>query len=174
MVCLVARLCGIFTPQSVTSATDEYTILAWHSSIWKHFTVVDHNDVIVKHVCPLRFAQLLVQVESLMGERMELHREVFLLRQKLRDTAAKVAERSWLECRVAFLEHQLHAADAAAASSSHQMPDGPSTPHTQVQVLWSFLILHAQGLCRDVCAECCVTTCLVLYMPCVTAQSCVA
>lgn len=114
---------------------------AQFGSILQYLTSLHaHNDVIVTHVRPLRFAQLLVQVESLMGEAMELDREVFLLRQKLRDTAAKAAERSRLESRVAFLEHQLHAADAAAASSSHQhqMIDGPSTPHSQAQaqVLW--------------------------------------
>jgi len=86
----------------------------------------------------LQFAQLLVQVESLMGERMGLHREVFLMRQKLHDTAASAAERSRLECRVAFLEHQLHAAGAAAVSISQQcqMAGEVSTPHSQVQVLW--------------------------------------
>ncbi len=108
-------------------------------ALQQHLTSVPgYNLIIVKHVCPLRFAQLLVQVESLMGERMELQREVILLKQKLHATAASAAERSRLECRVVFLEHQLHAADAAAASSSphqHQMTGGPSTPHSQVQVL---------------------------------------
>ena len=100
--------------------------------------MLGNNHIIVKLVCPLRFAQLLVQVESLMGERMELQRKVILLDQNLKATAASAAQRYWLENQVVCLQQQLHAAKAAAASVSHrcQMTGEVSTSQSQVQVLW--------------------------------------